>query len=478
MSTLPYELSDSEKTPVTCITGFLGAGKTTLLNHILTANHGYKYAVIENEFGEVGIDRDLIKAGETPAEEIVAMDNGCLCCTVRDDLVKGVRRLLGLGKKLDGIIIETTGMADPAPVIQTFYSTEDLKRRCKVDAVITMVDCKHVSYHLFKECPLGAVNEAIQQIAFSDRILLNKVDLVSQQELVDLRAAVKQINCAADVIECEQARVDVGKLVGISSFSLDKMLELDPDWLESLDGDHGHDHGHGHEEGGDGGHGHDHAKKEEDSGHGHGHDHKEKKGSDGHDHGHDHEKKKEDGHDHGHGHAHQKEKKIKPAPRRYLHDTSVSSVGIVMDPGVCFEKRKLEAWLKDLITTKKDVLYRYKGLLSVKGTDEKLVFQGIHETIEADFIGNWTIPEEERQSKFVFIGKNLDREELLSAFKTCVAGPLRFGVGTRVRAKVRGGWSLGEISAQWEGGNPYRIKMDDGREVFGPVDDDRVVVKA
>ncbi|CAD7955834.1 unnamed protein product [Amoebophrya sp. A120] len=462
-----YEIPHDQKLPVTVITGFLGAGKTTLLNHILTTNHGMKFAVIENEFGEIGIDTDLVQKKESLAEEVISMDNGCLCCTVREDLVKGIRRILSLGKELDGIIIETTGMADPGPVVQTFYQNPDLARRCKVDGIITVVDSKHVKQHLFNtDISEGAVNEAMQQVAFADRILLNKIDLVEKNELTQLKHDLKTINKLADTIECQNSKVDPKMLIGIDKFNLEKALEFDPDFLKGAEGhedcDHENgvcdheDHGHGH-----GGESHGHGHGAESHGHGHeshGHGHE----SSSHGHGH--------GESHGHGHG---EEKFKPTTR---HDLAVSSVGIKLKPGEDMDLNKLRQWIGELVQTKGEELYRYKGILSVKGFDQKFVFQGVHMLFDGDFQGEWAEDNESRVSKFVFIGKNLKREELEAGFRKCVCAPLRFKVGQRVQAKVRDGWKEGEIIRTWDNGKPYRIRIvDSGVEVYGPLDDDRVV---
>ena len=235
----------ADKVPVTILTGFLGAGKTTLLNHILTAQHGKKIAVIENEFGEVGIDDALIKPKlktETD-EDVIEMMNGCICCTVRQDLVEVLKKLAKRsekGLKLDAIVIETTGLADPAPVAQTFFVDDDVKDFCILDGIITLVDAKHVVQHLDDEKPEGAENEAVEQVAFADRLILNKTDLVDEAELKAVEARLRAINKFAPIHRCSQANVSVDSVLGIKAFDLKKTLEMDPEFLNT-EGEHEHD---------------------------------------------------------------------------------------------------------------------------------------------------------------------------------------------------------------------------------------------
>jgi G3E family GTPase len=284
--------------PVTVLTGFLGAGKTTLLNRILTANHGKRIAVIENEFGEIGIDNELVIQAD---EEIFEMNNGCLCCTVRGDLIRILGQLMKRRNKFDYILVETTGLADPGPVAQTFFSDEEIKESFRLDGIVTLVDSKHIALHLH-DAP-----EAKEQIAFADRIVLNKTDLVTPDELVHLERQVRAVNPVAKILHTQQSNLSVDQVLHLHAFDLNHKLSLDGDFLEkSLPfewsgayhlhaGDHtlrldagpdpvmgavllpletgGHCHGHGHD------HDHDH---DHDHGHEHAHDH-------GHDHGHDHE---------------------------------------------------------------------------------------------------------------------------------------------------------------------------------------------
>jgi len=228
---------DTARTPVTILTGFLGAGKTTLVNHILRARHGHRIAVIENEFGEVGVDDALVLQTE---EEIFEMNNGCICCTVRGDLIRILNRLRRKRDKFDHIIIETTGLADPAPVAQTFFLEEDVKTAFELDAIITVVDAKHIIAHLDEEKPEGVENEAVEQVAFADKLLLNKVDLVSIDEKELVKTRLKAINRYADIVETQHSQIDLAVILNIKQFDLGRVIEMDEEFLIG-DGDHKHD---------------------------------------------------------------------------------------------------------------------------------------------------------------------------------------------------------------------------------------------
>jgi G3E family GTPase len=338
------ETCAGEKVPVSVLTGFLGSGKTTLLNHILEANHGKRIAVIENEFGEVGIDDNLVKGGSMAEEEnIVEMNNGCICCTVRGDLIAGLKKLIKNSKKnkkpLDGVIIETTGLADPAPVAQTFFADDFVQQHMRLDGIITLVDAKHIIQHLDDEKPEGVENEAVEQIAFADRIMLNKCDLVeSEAELAEVEKRIRAINETVAIKRTVNSEVNMDFILGIHGFSLDKIMEMDDAFLA-------------------------------------------------------------DSHEHS-------------------HDSRVSSVGIDV-PGEVVQQ-KLNAWIGWLLKEKGVDLFRSKGVLAVKGMEQKFVFQAIHMLFANSQEGAWN-PGEERRCKMVFIGKNLDREELTTGFMQCMA---------------------------------------------------------
>ena len=216
--------------PVTVLTGFLGAGKTTLLNRILTERHGKKYAVVVNEFGEEGIDNDLVVDAD---EEVFEMNNGCICCTVRGDLIRILSGLMKRADQLDAIIVETTGLADPAPVAQTFFVDEDVADRTKLDAIVTVADAVHL------DAQLGEHHEAEEQIAFADVVLLNKTDLIQSENLESVETRIRKINPYAKIIRTARCDAPLEEVVGLNAFSLDRVLEVEPDFLES---DHDHEH--------------------------------------------------------------------------------------------------------------------------------------------------------------------------------------------------------------------------------------------
>src|SRR5437870_10632695 len=230
----------NEKIPVTVLTGYLGAGKTTLLNRILSEPHGKKYAVIVNEFGEIGIDNELVVGVD---EEVFEMNNGCICCTVRGDLVRIIDGLMRRKGKFDAIIVETTGLADPAPVAQTFFMDENVGRKTRLDAVVTIADAKWLQQRL-KDSP-----EAKNQIAFADVILINKTDLVQPNELADVEARIRGINPYARVHKTQRCEIALPEVLGRNAFDLDRILDIEPQFLEADDHEHDHDHDHEYDHG-------------------------------------------------------------------------------------------------------------------------------------------------------------------------------------------------------------------------------------
>jgi G3E family GTPase len=315
--------------PVTVLTGYLGAGKTTLLNRILSEQHGRKYAVVINEFGELGVDNDLVVDSD---EEVFEMNNGCVCCTVRGDLIRIVGGLMKRRDRFDGIIIETTGLANPAPVAQTFFVDDDVRTKTRLDAVVTVVDAKHVLARLEDS------QEAADQIAFADVIVLNKTDLVTPEELAEVERRIRQINRFAVIHRTERAALPIGQVLDRGAFDLKRVLEMAPDFLE--DDEH-------------------------------------------------------------------------------AHNDDVSSVSFEVEKPIDHER--FNAWISMLLQEKGPDLLRTKGILAYKGDDRRFAFQAVHMMADGDFIGPWK-PGEERRSKIVFIGRNLNRPQLRRGFEACQAG--------------------------------------------------------
>lgn len=363
--------SEAENTaiPVTVLTGYLGAGKTTLLNRILTEEHGKRYAVIVNEFGEIGIDNDLIVESD---EEIYEMNNGCVCCTVRGDLIRVVQGLTRRAGRFDAIIIETTGLADPAPVAQTFFMDDDVRAKTKLDAVVALVDAKHLPLRL-KDSP-----EAEDQIAFADVVLINKSDLVSPAELASIEDTVRKINPSAHIHKTERSNIDLTKVLDRGAFDLSRALDNDPHFL-----DHADDHGHpDHECGPSCDH--------------HDHDH--------HEHKHDHECGPDCGHE---------DHKLSSD----THDTTVKSISMRagnLDPNKFFP------WIQKTTQMDGPNILRLKGIIALEGDDDRYVVQGIHMIVEGDHNRAWK-ENEKRESRIVFIGRDLDAERLERTFKACEA---------------------------------------------------------
>jgi G3E family GTPase len=342
-----------DKIPVTVLTGYLGAGKTTLLNRILSEPHGQKYAVIVNEFGEIGIDNDLIVGVD---EEIFEMNNGCICCTVRGDLIRIIQGLMRRKGKFDAIIVETTGLADPAPVAQTFFVDEEIGRKAKLDAVVTVADAKWLKDRL-RDAP-----EAKNQIAFADVILINKTDLVSEADLREIEARIRAINPYAMLHHTQRCQVALPEVLNRNAFDLDRILDVEPKFLETGDG---HDHHH-HEHG------------------------------DGHDHHHD--------HDHG--------------GLQHFHDEEMQSLSLSTDKAL--DPEKFFPWIQNLVAQEGQNILRSKGILSFKDDPKRFAFQGVHMMLDGDHQRDWR-DGEKRESRLVFIGRELPESMIRKGFEECVA---------------------------------------------------------
>ncbi|MDB5494881.1 MAG: cobW [Phenylobacterium sp.] len=356
----------SDRTPVTVLTGYLGAGKTTLLNRILTEDHGKRYAVIINEFGEIGIDNDLVVGAD---EEVFEMSNGCVCCTVRGDLIRVLSGLMKRqtqkgGRRFDAIIIETTGLADPGPVAQTFFVDEDVRAKTRLDSVTTVVDAKHLPLRLKDS------REAAEQIAFADQIILNKTDLVTEAELLEVEAGIRELNPLAPIHRTTRSQVPLEAILGRGSFDLSRITDLAPEFLNPGHGAPGHVHDEACE-----------------------HDH--------HDHDHDHDD------DHGHGHIHD-----------HVAESGIRGVSLSSEKPL--DANRLTAWLNNLLQTQGPDILRAKGILDVKGDERRLVFQAVHMILEGDFQREWR-DGERRYSRMVFIGRKLDEDALRKGFEACIA---------------------------------------------------------
>ena len=315
--------------PVTVLTGYLGSGKTTLLNRILTETHGKRFAVIINEFGEVGIDNDLVVDAD---EEIFEMNNGCSCCTVRGDLIRIIAGLMPRAHGFDGIVVETTGLADPAPVAQTFFVDEDVRRRTKLDAIVTVTDAKH----LLEE--INQAPEAQEQLAFADVVLVNKIDLVGENSLATVERSIRRINPYAAIHRTERCDIDLAKVLGRDAFNLDRILEVEPGFLTEE---------------------------------------------------HDHE-----------------------------HDDSIASLSLVADCPM--KPNKFMSWIQGVTQRFGTDILRMKGIISLEDDDQRFVVQGVHMLIEGGSQRQWK-RDEARQTRLVFIGRDLPVDLLKQGFEACRA---------------------------------------------------------
>jgi G3E family GTPase len=347
--------------PVTILTGFLGSGKTTLLKRVLSEAHGQKIAVIENEFGEENIDNDILVADTT--EQIIQMNNGCVCCTIREDLRSTLAELAEKRRKgeldFERVVIETTGLADPGPVAQTFFIDDEVAESYLLDSVLTLVDAKHA------QDQLDTRQEARLQIGFADQIFISKADLVGKEEVDSLMHRLRHMNPRAPQRAVHFGDVSISEVFDLKGFNLSAKLDIDPDFLAP-----------------DGGH----------SGHHHGHDH-----------------------DHEHGHAHGE-----PCdhPHHHVHDDDVKS--FVFRNKRAFNPAKLEDFLAAVVQVYGPKMLRYKGVLNMKGSDRKVIFQGVHQLMGSDLGPKWA-PGEDRTSKMVFIGIDLPKDVLLQGLEQCLA---------------------------------------------------------
>jgi G3E family GTPase len=350
--------------PATILTGFLGSGKTTLLKRVLSEAHGQKIAVIENEFGEENIDSDILVSDTK--EQIIQMSNGCICCTIREDLRATLQLLAAKKRKgmldFDRIVIETTGLADPGPVAQTFFMDDEIAETYLLDSIITLVDAKHADKQLDDR------QEARRQVGFADQIFISKTDLVAKEETDALVHRLKHMNPRAPMKPVHFGEVAIKDVLDLRGFNLNAKLDIDPDFLKEDDHDH-HDHEHGHD--------HDHAHGDHDHEHGEHCDH----------------------------------------PHHHHVDDDVKS--FVFRATRAFDPAKLEDFLGAVVNIYGPKMLRYKGVLYMKGTDRKVIFQGVHQLMGSDLGPEWQ-DGEEKTSKMVFIGIDLPRDIFTQGLEQCL----------------------------------------------------------
>lgn len=345
--------------PATILTGFLGSGKTTLLKRVLSEAHGQKIAIIENEFGEENIDNDILVTDSK--EQIIQMSNGCICCTIREDLREALQLLAAKKRQglldFDRVVIETTGLVDPGPVAQTFFMDDEIAESYLLDSILTLVDAKHANQQLDDR------QEARRQVGFADQIFISKTDLVAAQEVADLQQRLKHMNPRAPQKAVHFGEVALSEVFDLRGFNLNTKLDIDPDFLK--EDDHEHDHA-----------GHDHAPGEACNHPSHEHNHQ-----------------------HGHHHA---------------HDDDVKS--FVFRSDRAFDPAKLEDFLGAIVNIYGPRMLRYKGVLYMKGTDRKVIFQGVHQLMGSDLGPAWGA-DEKRCSKMVFIGIDLPKDIFLQGME-------------------------------------------------------------
>ena len=375
----------TQKIPVTIVSGFLGAGKTTLINKVLKEKHGEHIAVVINEFGEIGVDHQFVLDVE---EEIYQMDNGCLCCTLRTDIADMLKSILMVkeqnGIRVDRVLFETTGLADPAPIAQTFINVPFLNEHFILDAVLTVVDSKNFLYQTAHQ------PEPAKQVGFADKIFMSKHSLVDETIYAKVVNEVRSINAFAEIQDLDARPVHMSDMFGLELFyaSEKKILEMQEHAEEEYCEECGHTHAHGD---------HDHEHHHHDHEHEHDHDHHD------HDHEHDHE---HDDHEHDHEHHHH---------HSHSHHSGINSFVIETEKPLVLAN--INEWLNELVYIYGPELYRYKGILNVEGLDYQIIFQGVQMSFDISRGRDWK--DTKRSSTLVFIGKNLPENQLRESFIAC-----------------------------------------------------------